>query len=114
MKIEVFWCEPGGDLETVSIEVPEIAGEALKVEHAVSVLPERLRLKVLKGELHLACFGQHRNLDSPLIEGDRLELLGPVVLDVKAERAARVKAARARARGPYNRGFSGSESKKQI
>jgi putative ubiquitin-RnfH superfamily antitoxin RatB of RatAB toxin-antitoxin module len=107
MKVEVYWCASSGSLESLGLEVVAEPGQLPKVAHALALLPDFLQERIERTELQVACFGQARHLDSPLQEGDRLELLGPVLLDVRAERAARVKAARSRERGPYNRSFSG-------
>jgi putative ubiquitin-RnfH superfamily antitoxin RatB of RatAB toxin-antitoxin module len=107
MKIEVFWCASDGSVQRVALDLEASQEISNTVGQAIALLPESLKQAVQSGALHLACFGQHRSLESPLLEGDRIELLGPVLLDVKAERSARVKAARARERGPYNRSFSG-------
>jgi putative ubiquitin-RnfH superfamily antitoxin RatB of RatAB toxin-antitoxin module len=106
MKLEAYWCEQDGLANKVTLDLPGAPG-GFRVEQAVRLLPTHLQELIDRGSLHLACFGQLRHLDSTLQEGDRLELVGPVLLDVKAERSARVKAARNRERGPYNRSFSG-------
>ncbi len=106
MRIEVFWCAHDGSVQMLALDLGGSQNPLNTVGQVVNLLPDSLKQEVHCGALHLACFGQHRSLESPLIEGDRIELLGPVLLDVKAERSARVKAARARERGPYNRSFS--------
>lgn len=113
MKLDAYWCGIDGLTNKVSLELTERLGAGATVGRAVELLPADLKRLVCDGTLQLACFGQHRSLESALVEGDRLELLGPVLLDVKAERSARVKAARARERGPYNRSFSGQVSVKR-
>ncbi len=106
MRVEVFWCTSDGSVQMLALDPGVLRDGSRTVGQAIDLLPEPLRQAVQRGALHLACYGQHRSLESPLLEGDRIELLGPVLLDVKAERSARVKTARARERGPYNRGFS--------
>lgn len=113
MKLDAYWCGIDGLANKVTLELAESLGEGATVGQAVELLPADLRHLVRKGMLQVACFGQHRSLESALLKGDRLELLGPVLLDVKAERSARVKAARARERGPYNRSFSSQTSVKR-
>jgi putative ubiquitin-RnfH superfamily antitoxin RatB of RatAB toxin-antitoxin module len=100
-------------VDSTTLELFDVAAGSLTMAAAVALLPAALQSRLNSGELQMACFGQTRNMESPLEEGDRIELLGPVVLDVKAERSARVRAARARARGPYNRSFSGSSGPKE-
>jgi putative ubiquitin-RnfH superfamily antitoxin RatB of RatAB toxin-antitoxin module len=113
MKVEVYWCNSDGSLARAVLELPLgqaslcTIAQALLAGQASGQLPRDLPAKIQSGAFEVACFGRDRSMDSLLSEGDRIELLGPVLLDVKAERSARVKAARARERGPYNRSYSG-------
>jgi putative ubiquitin-RnfH superfamily antitoxin RatB of RatAB toxin-antitoxin module len=103
MHFEVLWVDGNGLLQQ---RVRLVARQAV-VADVLEQLPEAIRADVAAGRLKPAIYGHAVPLRRVLKVGDRIELLGPVLLDVKAARNARVKAARARERGPYNRSFPG-------
>jgi putative ubiquitin-RnfH superfamily antitoxin RatB of RatAB toxin-antitoxin module len=111
MEVKVYCCSPKEGLQCLILDLFLGPGKVATVEQVLAKLPEPLRAQVQDGGLHIASFGQLLSLQSPVGENDRLELLGPILLDVKAARSARVRAARARERGPYNRSYSGVSSK---
>jgi putative ubiquitin-RnfH superfamily antitoxin RatB of RatAB toxin-antitoxin module len=114
MQVDVFWSDHLGQLQKNSLTLELAEATTYRVGDVISKLPASLQDQISAGFLEIACFGLLRTVESPLLAGDRIELLGPVLLDVKAERSARVKAARARERGPYNRSFSGVSTSKKA
>ncbi len=75
---------------------------------ALEQMPQDLREAFDQGRLRAASHGRSLHADEVLSGGDRIELLAAIQLDVRAERAARVKAVRARSRNPYNRSHPGA------
>ncbi len=60
------------------------------IRKALFELPDaELLAAVLSGMLKVAVFGEHRSPDEVLRDGDRIELLGPLVVDPKESRARR-------------------------
>lgn len=67
------------------------------IRHALLELPEvELLAEVLSGRLKVAVFGEHRSPDEVLFDGDRIELLGPLIVDPKESRARRASVQRRR------------------
>lgn len=84
MKIEVAYAGPEGQA-LVAVDVP--AGGTVADAIAASGIVERLGL--FEAALSYAIFGQGARAATPLAEGDRVELLRPLVADPKDARRRR-------------------------
>jgi putative ubiquitin-RnfH superfamily antitoxin RatB of RatAB toxin-antitoxin module len=84
MRVQVAYAAPGVE-ERVELELAAgaVAADAVRL----SGLPDRLGIP--DGTLSYAIHGQRANPDTPLRDGDRLELLRPLVADPKAVRRRR-------------------------
>jgi putative ubiquitin-RnfH superfamily antitoxin RatB of RatAB toxin-antitoxin module len=91
--------EPGLLRVTVALVTPEVqelvpvdvpAGATVAQAIARARLVERYGLDLAR--LQVAVYGQRRRLDDAVGEGDRIELLRPLVADPKEARRARAKA----------------------
>ena len=88
MRIVVAYAEPGVEAR---VEVDVAPGDTVADAVAASGLIVRFELK--PSMLAYAIFGQRVRVETPLADGDRVELLRPLVVDPKEAR-------RRRARGP--------------
>ena len=98
LAVELAWVERDAEGR------PHVARRALSlplgatVGDAVAAAGEpTLAAQLAAGELRAAVFGLHRGADAPLHEGDRVELLGPLIVDPKVARQRRVEKNRAAA-----------------
>jgi putative ubiquitin-RnfH superfamily antitoxin RatB of RatAB toxin-antitoxin module len=83
MKVTVVFAAPG--VEAIdTLDVPE--GSTVADAIARSSLPARLDLSTT---ISYAIHGQRALPDTPLADGDRVEMLRPLVADAKAVRRAR-------------------------
>lgn len=84
--------QSGDGVRCDALEVAEGATLADLLEHAVEqgVLSPADRQAVQAGALATAIFGRLRPLGHRLLEGDRIELLGPLTVDPKVARQRRV------------------------
>lgn len=89
MKIEVVRAWPGR-FERVELELPEgaLVGDAVR-ESGMAQGHD-----VDGGTRGVAVFGVVRSLQDPLHDGDRVELLRPLLIDPKQARRRRAKAAK--------------------
>ena len=83
MNVTVAYAAPG-----VEVVVPVVlpAGATIADAIAASGLVERLSLPAT---IAYAIYGQRAARDTPLVEGDRVEITRPLVADAKAVRVAR-------------------------
>jgi putative ubiquitin-RnfH superfamily antitoxin RatB of RatAB toxin-antitoxin module len=87
LAVTVVFAAPGVEA-IVAVDVP--AGATVSDAIARSGLAARLNLD--SASLEFAIFGQRVNADTPLAEGDRVELTRPLVvdpMDVRRQRATR-------------------------
>ena len=112
MEVEVYWVDlESHKIKRLSLEIkPKLLGK-VSVTEVLDQMPEMLALGIRQKKLKLACFGRTLHLNDVLAHGDRIEVLGPILVDVRAERAARVKMVRDQQRGPYNRSYSAKSQK---
>lgn len=94
MKVEVCYADARG---ATRIDVEVDAGATVGTAIAVSAIGERLSLDM--DELAFAVFGRRATFDTVLEEGDRVELLRPLLVDPKEARRRRAVKKRA-ATGP--------------
>jgi putative ubiquitin-RnfH superfamily antitoxin RatB of RatAB toxin-antitoxin module len=86
--VVIAWVEAGG-VRTVALTVP--AGTRLGEALVEAVARERVPAAVVADpQTRGAVFGRLRKPDHVLHEGDRIELLGPLLVDPKVARARRV------------------------
>ena len=84
MRIEVAYAAPGVEA-VVEVQV----GPGAVVADAVGLCGLIARLGLDAGRLSYAIHGQRAVPDTPLREGDRVELLRPLIADPKTTRRAR-------------------------
>ncbi|MFM7570572.1 MAG: RnfH family protein [Betaproteobacteria bacterium] len=97
MRIEIVWIELDADGRSGAashrVELPTGA----TVSAALSALARiDLADHLAAGMLSVAIFGEHATPNSVLHDGDRIELLGPLLADPKASRARRAEVQRRR------------------
>ncbi len=81
MKVTLAWAAPGREWHA-AVELPAGAtlADALSASGALlSAVPE-------SGTLRYSIFGENASLDTPLRDGDRVELTRPLIADPKAVR----------------------------
>ena len=81
MRVTVAYAGPGAEA-IVTVELP--AGATLRDAVERSQVVTRLRLA--EAALSFAIFGQRAAADTPLRDGDRVELLQPLIADAKEVR----------------------------
>ena len=84
MKVQVAYAGPEG-AAIATVELPETAS----VADAVTASGIVGRLALFEAALGYAIFGQRASPGTPLREGDRVELLRPLVADPKEARRRR-------------------------
>lgn len=89
MRVTVAYAAPGVEA-LITVELPAGATAADAVEQSGIAAAAGLDL----GALRLAIFGQAARPDTPLADGDRVELTRPLLIDPKAARRARAAAAK--------------------
>ena len=97
MLVEIVWIErlAGGQSGVASQRI-ELASGAT-VSAAIAMLARNdLADQLSAGLLSVAVFGEHVTPDSVLHNGDRVELLGPLIADPKESRARRAEVQRRR------------------
>ncbi len=96
IRVEVCWVEPEGGEKVLrqDILVPAAARILDIVRHPD--LPAGLFEALAKGELRAAVYGELREPESPVCDGDRVELLTGVTVDPKESRARRAEVQRRR------------------
>jgi putative ubiquitin-RnfH superfamily antitoxin RatB of RatAB toxin-antitoxin module len=99
MHVEVCYAE-AERATRIAVEVPPGAC----VDDAVSTSGIVVRLQLELASLTFAVFGRRVDGRSPLCEGDRVELLRPLVVDPKEARRLRADAKRASERETAERG----------
>lgn len=87
LRVTVVYAAPGVE---ALVEVDGTAGMTVAEAVARSGLVERLALDV--AAIGFAIHGQRARGDTPLADGDRVELTRPLVADPKESRHARVRA----------------------
>jgi putative ubiquitin-RnfH superfamily antitoxin RatB of RatAB toxin-antitoxin module len=98
LAVEVCWVRssPADGTPCVRCEALRLKSPAT-VADAVSALGDpRLLQELSDGRLRAAVFGQSCGTDRVLVPGDRVELLGPILVDPKLARARRAQVQRAR------------------
>lgn len=95
MRIEVAWVDDGEGVAVRPLELPAgaTAGEAL--DALGDPLAATLRTRIGNGALALAVYGKPCALDTVLNDGDRIELVGALVIDPRTARRERVQQRRA-------------------
>jgi putative ubiquitin-RnfH superfamily antitoxin RatB of RatAB toxin-antitoxin module len=86
MNIVVAYAEPG-----VEAQADVTVAPGATVAHAVAASGLVLRFELKPSTLAYAIFGQRVRLDTPLADGDRVELLRPLVADPKEARRRRAR-----------------------
>jgi putative ubiquitin-RnfH superfamily antitoxin RatB of RatAB toxin-antitoxin module len=95
MRIVVVYAAPGVESR---VDLTLAAGAVVADAVAASGLIARLGLAA--SDLAYAIFGQRARLDTPLADGDRVELLRPLIADPKDLRRNRARRAAGTARTP--------------
>ncbi len=85
LRAEVVYALPGVS-HVVEVELP--AGATLGDAVAASGLAARFPEVALRGDA-VGVFGERRTLDSPLADGDRIEIYRPLRIDPKEARRRR-------------------------
>ena len=89
MKVTVAWASPAAQ-DSVAVELP--AGAT--VGDAIAACDALARSGVEAGSAGYAIFGQTARVDTPLRDGDRVEVTRPLVVDAKSMRRARARTTR--------------------
>jgi putative ubiquitin-RnfH superfamily antitoxin RatB of RatAB toxin-antitoxin module len=89
MRVEVVYAQADVQ-DIVALEVP---GDAV-VRHAVAASGLLARHGLAATRLQLGIFGEKVSPDSPLHEGDRVEILRPLALDPREARRRRARRTR--------------------
>lgn len=99
LRIEIAWVAAGAvQLQRVSVPAGSLLSDAL--ERAATLVPADVLTRA-----SVAVFGRRRRLDEPLFDGDRIEILGPLLVDPKKARRHRVERKRSTmARDRWNPG----------
>ena len=87
MNVQVAYAGPEG-VAVVAVDLPESAS----VADAITASGIVARLALFGASLSYAIFGQRAEPATPLREGDRVELLRPLVVDAKEARRQRAAA----------------------
>lgn len=106
---EPAFAVPGADAPPLRQRVLHYEGpprfDALMTDRRLADIAAR----IAAGHWRAAIYGKPARPDTPVHDGDRIELLGPITADARARRHARVRAARAAASGgKWNRTTDGS------
>ena len=86
MHIVVAYAEPG-----VEAQVDVAVAPGATVAHAVTASGLITRFELKPSTLAYAIFGQRERAETPLADGDRVELLRPLVADPKDSRRRRAR-----------------------
>jgi hypothetical protein len=94
MRIEIAWADEGRAY-TRALEVAPgtTIGDAIAAAVEAGVIDAPMRERIGQG-LEIAVFGKRRESGDTLFEGDRIELLGPLVVDPKLARRRRAQVRR--------------------
>jgi len=87
MRIVVAYVEPG-----VEVQADVTVAPGGTVAHAVAASGLIGRFQLEPSTLAYAVFGQRVRPETPLVDGDRVELLRPLVVDPKEARRRRARA----------------------
>jgi putative ubiquitin-RnfH superfamily antitoxin RatB of RatAB toxin-antitoxin module len=98
VSVEVCWAESAGAAACATVRCQQVSLQAsATVGDAVAALSAPGLLNaLLSGRLRAAVFGQACGSERVIEAGDRIELLGPVLVDPKEARARRAQVQRAR------------------
>jgi putative ubiquitin-RnfH superfamily antitoxin RatB of RatAB toxin-antitoxin module len=97
LQIEIAWATDTA-VQVRVFTLPAASTLAQALERASTLVPQ----EVLEHSA-VAVFGRRRQLDEPVYDGDRIELLGPLTVDPKQARRRRVDRQRAeQARDRWN------------
>jgi putative ubiquitin-RnfH superfamily antitoxin RatB of RatAB toxin-antitoxin module len=94
MRIVVVYAAPG-----VESQVDLTLGTGAVVADAVAASGLVARIGLASSDLAYAIFGQRARSDTPLADGDRVEILRPLIADPKDLRRHRARRAARTARG---------------
>lgn len=95
MRIELAWVGEGGDVLLRSLELPTAATVHAAIDALEEPLAGTLRERIRDGTLAVAVHGRSRSVDSVVKDGDRIELVGGLVVDPRTARRRRVQQRRA-------------------
>ncbi|MCD6680734.1 MAG: RnfH family protein [Burkholderiaceae bacterium] len=95
MRIELAWVGAGGDVLLRSLELPTGATVYAAIAALEEPLGGSLREQIRDGALAVAVHGRLRSAESVVKDGDRIELVGGLVVDPRTARRRRVQQRRA-------------------
>jgi putative ubiquitin-RnfH superfamily antitoxin RatB of RatAB toxin-antitoxin module len=103
IDVELVWVAQPSEGADRSGRTPQIEERQLSLAQGTTIaaaleatVPDAVRTALLEGRLTLAVFGERRTPGAPLHDGDRIELLGPLLADPKQSRLRRARVQRAR------------------
>ncbi len=100
LRIEIAWVDDDGAVVVRALELPAGATPADALDALGDTVAARLRARVGSNELAVAVYGKPRALDAVLNDGDRVELVGALVIDPRTARRMRVRQRRAEGGDP--------------